>query len=104
MRLIDAEKLPKIFDEEYKKTMQLVKDGEKHLDNLAEGFAEAIHIVQYIAPSVDAVPVVRCRECQYWYADPDTYGASDGPKGTCDNTWAKTAYDDFCSFGERRDT
>lgn len=56
------------------------------------------------APTIDAVPVVRCRECRYWYDDPDTYGASDGPKGTCDNTWVKTAYDDFCSFGERRDT
>lgn len=96
-RLIDAEQLPKMFDEEYKKTMQLVKDGERHLDNLAEGFAEAIHIVKYIAPTVDAVPVVRCRECKYSYEDLDGLTCSHGPCVDC-----PVPDDFFCSFGERR--
>lgn len=75
-------------------------------DVLIEGRVgnDPVVIAAMCAPTVDAVPVVRCRECRYWYDDPDTYGASDGPKGTCDNTWVKTAYDDFCSFGERSDS
>lgn len=64
MRLIDADALPKLLDAEYKQTMKLIWEGEKHLDTLAEGFAEAIHIVKYIAPTVDAVPVVRCKDCK----------------------------------------
>lgn len=60
-RLIDATELPKLFDAEYKQTMKLILNGEKHLDNLAEGFTEAIHIVKYIAPTIDAVPVVHGR-------------------------------------------
>lgn len=59
MRLIDADALPKLLDAEYKQTMKLIRAGEKHLDTLAEGFAEAMHIAKYIAPTVDAVPVVR---------------------------------------------
>ena len=59
MRLIDADALPKLLDAEYKQTMKLIREGEKHLDTLAEGFAEAMHIANYIAPTVDAVPVVH---------------------------------------------
>ena len=33
----------------------------KHLDTLAEGFAEATHIAKYIATTVDAAPVVHGR-------------------------------------------
>lgn len=53
-------------------------------------------------PTVDAVPVVRCRECEYWDDNPDTYGRSDGPLGGCGRMDCTTAHDDFCSFGERR--
>ena len=69
MRLIDADALPKLLDPEYKQTMKLIWEGEKHLDNLAEGFTEASHIAKYIAPTVDAVEVVRCKDCKYSYAD-----------------------------------
>lgn len=53
-------------------------------------------------PTVDAVPVVRCRGCEYWDDDPDTYGRSGGPLGNCDRMDCTTAHDDFCSYGERR--
>jgi hypothetical protein len=69
MRLIDADALPKLLDAEYKQTMKLIREGEKHLDTLAEGFAEASHIAKYIAPTVDAVPVVRCKDCEHSYED-----------------------------------
>ena len=61
MRLIDADALPKLLDAEYKQTMKLIWEGEKQLDTLAEGFAEANHIAKYIAPTVDAVPCVLGR-------------------------------------------
>lgn len=57
------------------------------------------------APTVDAVEVVRCKDCKHWDVDPDTYGDAFGSVGTCfgicdgANT---TKQDDFCSFGERR--
>ena len=97
MRLIDAEALPKLFDAEFKQTMQLIRGGEKHLDNLAEGFAEAIRITKYIAPTVDAVPVVRCKDCRNSYEGIDGRICSFGPCVDC-----VVPDDFFCSFGERR--
>lgn len=97
MRLIDADALPKLFDAEFKQTMQLIRGGEKHLDNLAEGFAEAIRIAKYIAPTVDAVPVVRCKDCRNSYEGIDGWICSFGPCVDC-----VVPGDFFCSFGERR--
>lgn len=95
-RLIDANALPKLFDAEFKQTMQLIRGGEKHLDNLAEGFAEAIRIAKYIAPTVDAVPVVRCKDCRNSYEGIDGRICSFGPCVDC-----VVPDDFFCSFGER---
>ena len=63
MRLIDADNAMKAFAVEYKETKELIDSGEAHLDNLAEWFTEAAHIIKYIATIVDAVPVVRCKDC-----------------------------------------
>lgn len=41
------------------------------------------------APTVDAVPVVRCRDCRKF----KTYGCR----------MVASGYDDFCSYGERKD-
>lgn len=54
------------------------------------------------APTVDAVPVVRCNECKWWKTN---YTWSRGKYNFC----AREAYEplrngeDFCSYGERRD-
>lgn len=53
-------------------------------------------------PTIDAVPVVRCQECKRWYADPDSYGKDDGPKGKCMKSFEDTYSDDFCSYGQRK--
>lgn len=54
------------------------------------------------APTVDAVEVVRCRDCKHW--DSETW--------FCDNhstfghhglEWNMFSEDDFCSYGERKD-
>lgn len=44
------------------------------------------------APTVDAVPVVRCKDCKY----------RDGTPGQPNILCAQMHEDDFCSYGERR--
>lgn len=44
-RLIDYGEVRNLFNEEFKKTMQLIQAGETHLDNLAEGFTEADRVL-----------------------------------------------------------
>ena len=110
-----------VLDAEYKQTMKLIWEGEKHLDTLAEGFAEAIHIAKYIAPTVDAVPVVRCRECinaepleRNCEVNANFYMHCRLWRGEeCKNVWHKykrycrdyslVQHDDFCSSGERKE-
>ena len=96
-RLIDANELLKLFDAGFKQTMKLIWSGEKQLDNLAEGFAEAIRITKYIAPTVDAVPVVRCMECAHSYDSVSGRYCSRGPCVDCE-----VPDNFFCAKGERR--
>lgn len=88
MRLIDADNVRDLFDAEFKETRKLILAGETHLDNLAEGFTEADRVIRQM-PTVDAVPVVRCRDCRKF----KTYGCR----------MVASGYDDFCSYGERKD-
>lgn len=53
-------------------------------------------------PAAGVVPVVRCRECKRWDADPDSYGKDDGPKGKCMKSFEDTYSDDFCSYGQHK--
>ena len=64
---------------------------------------EAIEIVEQLcidkAPTIDAVPVVRCKDCKCWTE------WSNGT-GSCSRfalDWIGTDADDFCSMGERKD-
>ena len=50
------------------------------------------------APTVDAVEVVRCRECKH--CDPENYHC-DHPMGTVAPLRRKP--EDFCSYGERKE-
>lgn len=53
------------------------------------------------APTVDAVEVVRCRDCEYGCEDhEDAYLCNNGFNGLI----GFTRGDDFCSYGERRTT
>lgn len=91
MRLIDADEALRLFGEEYEETKELIHNGETQLDNLAEGFTEADHIIKYVLPTVDAVVVVRCKDCAHLY-------------GTlCTVCGLLPQPDDFCSYGERRE-
>ena len=51
------------------------------------------------APTIDAVEVVRCKECEYWQDNNNGY-----PHEEC--RWGKEETpdsDDYCSYGERRE-
>lgn len=87
MRLIDADELLNVLcTSSYPQDMDIGKAYyifEKELKN---------------APTVDAVPVVRCVECKYL----DESLAMGGWDGSCRywNTHS-TVYSGFCSFGEK---
>ena len=52
------------------------------------------------APPVDAIPVVRCKDCKYGDYDSKPDGAMVCLR-TKDGFWRKET--DFCSYGERKD-
>lgn len=96
MRLIDADNALELFRVEYRNTKNLIKQGEKQLDSLAEGYTETAHIIKHISPTVDAVPVVRCKDCKHHY---------DCGVHFCDRLGMDCPDDSdfFCSYGERKD-
>lgn len=99
MRLIDADNALELFRAEYQNTGNLINQGEKQLDSLAEGYTEAAHIIKHISPTVDAVPVVRCRDCVY------AQSAKINKKGyrICPASHMEITDDDFCSYGEKKE-
>lgn len=64
------------------------------------------------APAVDAVEVMRCKDCKYW-GDEDGIAEKDGFRYARCNVHNHFRYgehfgwcpkeDDFCSYGERRE-
>ena len=74
--------------------MRLI-DGNALMDEAnsdgAYGYVDAKQISE--APTIDAVPVVRCRECKYHNKPPCPMRLS--------FNW--TEDNDFCSYGERKD-
>lgn len=103
MRLIDADEALRLFGEEYEETKELIHNGETQLDNLAEGFTEADHIIKYVLPTVDAVVVVRCKDCKHkgWVQEP-CHGKSVDYCKIWDCT-LRNLEATFCSYGERKD-
>ena len=93
MRLIDAD----IFASELEFADADV--CEEFPDSYCEfGFSrERIRELLQDIPTVDAVPVVRCRECKWWQED-DDIGHCDNPDGL--DNYAKP--EDFCSYGKRK--
>ena len=101
MRLIDADR-----------ALEIVRD---------QGFAHpnAYHLTNYAtlilreAPTVDAVEVLRCRDCKYWGDEAGKLQRSDGVLfARCKvhnylidgrhTGWCPTE-NDFCSYGKRKE-
>ena len=50
-------------------------------------------------PAVDAVPVVRCKDCKYAQNDYDGFSTTVG----CNMLKCATGWHSFCSYGERKE-
>lgn len=110
MRLIDADNVIKeqrrIMESLYGSSIAEIK---KHMD-IDDSFSVPMHAMESYAkakqfffgligilngaPTVDAVPVVRCRECRS-YNKPRL--------GWCSVHLDREGPDDFCSYGEREE-
>ena len=88
MRLIDADALKKKADMRGRCLRPLVT---------AFQMCVTVHDIDD-APTIDAVPVVRCKDCKY-----SAYG-TDGWNYLCNRKMlGLVRKNDFCSFGERKD-
>lgn len=85
-RLIDADRAMEIV-----RNQGIAHPNAYHLTNYAT-------LILREAPTVDAVEVVRCRECKH--CDPETHHC-DHHMGTVAPLRRKP--DDFCSYGERKE-
>lgn len=100
-RLIYADALSDLLDVEYKRKMKLVRNGEEHLDTLAEGIM-SVSILLGTMPTVDAVEVVRCKDCKHWQYVEDGMGDCTNPRFHLSVHPDPTMeHDGFCSAGER---
>lgn len=93
MRLIDADELDRAFSE-----ARWYSNGELHHWGDRPNWCLAGEEVERLitdAPTIDAVPVVRCGECKHWH-EGEWYN-------TCDKHIGHGFEDDyFCKYGERR--
>ena len=86
MRLIDADALMREFAE-------FVRESNNSDFADIPTWNDAVSLLGS-APTIDAVPVVRCRECKWWKSNDcknDTHG------------YVPLDENDFCSPGERKD-
>ena len=92
MRMIDADALMDVIRQhEYRLA---TKQGSIDYGMFTLGIQQAVDEQQ----TIDAVPVVRCRECKH--CDPENYHC-DHPMGTA--APLRREPDDFCSYGERKE-
>lgn len=94
MRLIDADALDARLDVLMTRCVCLCKRA------AAEDY-NFVRTVLETAPTVPAVEVVRCKDCEQWRRNA---GFTDSPNGHCFYHDIETNGHDFCSDGERKDT
>ena len=89
-RLIDADALHR------KVKMETNPYGKPTID-----YDSGVKVLEWIeqAPTVDAVPVVRCKDCKYRFKN--NGHSKDGCPIIDANIWMDD--DDFCSHGERKE-
>jgi hypothetical protein len=90
-RLIDANTIP--YEEHY------VPDGDTQWQYKKE--LCVLKPTIDALPAVDAVEVVRCKDCTQYRQNP--WSKEENMMCMCWCDWLATDPDDFCSFGERRE-
>lgn len=91
MRLIDADEAIIDFGFEW--------------DDIGPSRGEVVEFLRK-QPAIDAVPVVRCRECVYWKPTGSKAGNSFSDMeyiGGCEFTKYCRYESDFCNYGEREE-
>ena len=98
MRLIDADALLLIFASKIKKITPIgySRDAFHHDSGRNDAWVGA-RIEVNKAPTIDAVPVVRCKDCRY------TIDRKDGTYGCYIYLGCDFNLTDFCSYGERKE-
>ena len=92
-RSIDADALLK----------ELRKSCEYHAENSREfSLLQRDIIIVQEQPTIDAVPVIRCKNCKFSILNNGVYVGSE-THGTCIAMGATVDGDDYCSWAERRD-
>ena len=100
MRLIDACALQKAIRTDYFEHFTQYHDTDQ--DSLIDMVCDDIEE----SPTVDAVEVVRCRECVHWKPIGSKAGNSFSDMeyiGGCEFTKYCRRASDFCSYGERKE-
>lgn len=85
MRLIDADALEDKTDDRY----SLGEIGRRERDNI-------VYALSY-EPEIDAVPVLRCKNCEYW-----KHNSFVLEHDYCELTSTECNGSHFCSWGEKR--
>ena len=96
-RLIDA----KVYCMELYNEMNYLGRSEEFMAAIDVAIADLAD-----APTVDAVEVVRCRECKHWKPSGSKAGNSFSNMeyiGGCEFTNYYRSESDFCSYGERKE-
>ena len=92
MRLIDADKLLEIYKKWIPELLSKEDEGDRR------GVETCIMVLEDMQ-TVDAVPVVRCRECKYRGTDDCIFHIKGEP---ADEELLLKLDNDFCSYGERK--
>ena len=93
MRLVDVDAAKKTVHEEFDECLVLDESGE-HIANAVEEILEAVL-------TVDAVPVIRCKDCKHWdgyYCHHKGYG-----NGYANYSPPIKSGEGFCDWAERRE-
>ena len=102
MRLCDLDEIKVCVDRQY-------ENCHGYSGNKKAIYREAILAVKSVlhsAKPIDAVPVVRCRECVHWKPSGSKAGNSFSDMeyiGGCEFTKYCRRESDFCSYGERKE-
>ena len=106
-RLVDANEVVKAILAERDKIPRTVSTAPYELgtekpyhagDQMRGGIRKALRCIEQ-APTVDAVPVVRCRECKHRGTDDCIFHIKGEP---ADEELLLKLDNDFCSYGERK--
>ena len=92
-RLIDVDRRKRVLERFYE---HMVEFGNVEAAKATRAIINGLKI----EPIVDAVPVVRCKDCKHWMYEYDDVGlcVTDVP----DIEGVQRLACDFCSYGERR--